>query len=647
VAVLNLGIVAKIDLAEVRAPFIRAGLIVAAIAIAVIAAGTMVFFTVTGPMIRRLQESETRFRQLAENIKEVFWINDAETQAVVYMSPAYEEVWGSKCEKVYEQPEDWIDSIHPDDRERVKKAYYENAKKGEYSEEFRIVRPDGEERWILDRGFPVLDERGEAYRIAGIAEDITERKKVEEALLLNERRLTEAQRTGRIGDWSLNVESGTLHWSDEIYRIFGHEPGAFKPSYDRFFAAVHPEDIDKVKESEGKAFAKEGNHSVDHRIILPDGTVRWVHEEAVATLDKHGKATELAGTVQDITERKQAEEKVRRERKRANEYLAIAEAIIVCLDRTGGVTLINRRGLDVLGYEEDEMIGRNWFETTVPKDQAKEVQTVHAKVCSREIAAVEYIENEVLTKSGELRSIYWHNATLKDDNDAIIGSVSSGQDITERKRAEDRIKASLAEKKVLLKEVHHRVKNNLQTICSMLALQARAGRSKEVANALGDSERRIRVMAQVHENLCRSDDLGSIDALNYLRSIIQDIEESQLDGTGQVSFSDDIEDIVLDIDLAVPIGQIVSEMLSNCLKHAFPDGGSGNVRVSLKRLNGGDIELSVADDGVGLPEDFDIAGSKSLGLQLIDTLSMMIKGELSIGEPPGASFHIVFNGERP
>ncbi|MDP6262962.1 MAG: ATP-binding protein, partial [Rhodospirillales bacterium] len=159
--------------------------------------------------------------------------------------------------------------------------------------------------------------------------------------------------------------------------------------------------------------------------------------------------------------------------------------------------------------------------------------------------------------------------------------------------------------------------------------------------------RRIRVMAQVHENLCRSDDLGSIDALNYLRSIIQDIEESQLDGTGQVSFSDDIEDIVLDIDLAVPIGQIVSEMLSNCLKHAFPDGGSGNVRVSLKRLNGGDIELSVADDGVGLPEDFDIAGSKSLGLQLIDTLSMMIKGELSIGEPPGASFHIVFNGERP
>ena len=108
-------------------------------------------------------------------------------------------------------------------------------------------------------------------------------------LLRNEQRLTVAQKIGKMGSWWFNLETGALHWSDEIYRIFGHEPGAFKPSYDRFYTAVHPEDIDNVKKSERKAFVKKSHHSVDHRIILPGGAVRWVHAEAVATPRSEGK----------------------------------------------------------------------------------------------------------------------------------------------------------------------------------------------------------------------------------------------------------------------------------------------------------------------------------------------------------------------
>ncbi|MEE8394206.1 MAG: histidine kinase dimerization/phosphoacceptor domain -containing protein [Rhodospirillales bacterium] len=353
----------------------------------------------------------------------------------------------------------------------------------------------------------------------------------------------------------------------------------------------------------------------------------------------------LASRDERIAAHKRAEKKILKEQERANEYLAIAEAIIVCLDRAGRVTLINRRGLDLLGYEEDEIIGVNWFETVIHKAQVNEVQAVHAKVCSGEIEPVEYFENEVLTKSGERRCIYWHNTILKDDNGVIIGSLSSGQDVTERKLAEEKIKASLSEKEVLLQEIHHRVKNNLQVISSMLALQARAEGDERITKALLDSERRVRVMAQVHENLYRSDDLARIDARSYLKSIADDVKESQLEGSERVLLNIHIDEIILDIEQAIPIGQIVSELLSNAVKHAFPDGRSGTVELSFKRLNGGDIELSVADDGIGMPEDIDIAGSRTLGLQLIDTLSMMIKGELIVSGPPGTCFKVVFKGD--
>jgi two-component sensor histidine kinase len=235
---------------------------------------------------------------------------------------------------------------------------------------------------------------------------------------------------------------------------------------------------------------------------------------------------------------------------------------------------------------------------------------------------------------------------VKDADGKIIQMVGIAQDITERKQAEDKIKASLMEKEVLLQEIHHRVKNNLQIISSMLALQARVGASKETAEALLDSERRIRVMAQVHENLYRSDDLSHISADNYLKSIIHGVRESQLDGADRHIFKDDIDQIILDIDMAIPLGQIISEVLSNSLKHAFPNGKSGTINLSLKKVDGENIELVVSDDGIGLPKDFAMANSKTLGLQLIEALTTMIKGKLTVGGPPGACFQISFKGEQ-
>jgi PAS domain S-box-containing protein len=206
VAELDLGIVAKIDIAEVRAPFIRAGLWAAGSALLVILLGSALFLRVSNPILKRFQdlyeksqhelaerkraeeasaESEQRFRQLAEHIQEVFWLGTPDWQEVIYVSPAYESLWGRTCESLYREPFSWLDAVAEQDRERVLEVIDRRAA-GEVAEaafpEYRVVRPDGSFRWVLARAFPIRNERGDIYRIAGIAEDISDRKLAEEAL---------------------------------------------------------------------------------------------------------------------------------------------------------------------------------------------------------------------------------------------------------------------------------------------------------------------------------------------------------------------------------------------------------------------------------------------------------------------------------
>ena len=138
-----------------------------------------------------LQQSETRFRQLAESVRECFWVTEVGTWEVLYVSPAYERIWGQKCSHLYASPQAWLDGIHPNDRDRVASAFHEDATTGNYHEEYRVVRPDGEIRWVSDRGVPIYDETGSAIRVAGIAEDITTRRQLEQevaAISSHERR---------------------------------------------------------------------------------------------------------------------------------------------------------------------------------------------------------------------------------------------------------------------------------------------------------------------------------------------------------------------------------------------------------------------------------------------------------------------------
>ena len=216
------------------------------------------------------------------------------------------------------------------------------------------------------------------------------------------------------------------------------------------------------------------------------------------------------------------------------------------------------------------------------------------------------------------------------------------RDITERKRAEERIRASLKEKEVLLKEIHHRVKNNLQIISSLLYLQASRTEHAGAVSALRESRNRIKSMALIHERLYQSANLASVDMGEYTRNLVSDLQRSYRIEESAVRLRLNIQDIPLGITEAIPCGLIINELVSNALKHAFPKGRAGEVTIGLRRATANRTTLTVSDNGIGFPEQMDFRKSPSLGLTLINSLVEQLGGTIDLDRRGGTTFTITF-----
>lgn len=217
------------------------------------------------------------------------------------------------------------------------------------------------------------------------------------------------------------------------------------------------------------------------------------------------------------------------------------------------------------------------------------------------------------------------------------------QEITERKRAEEQVKASLKEKEVLLKEIHHRVKNNMQVISSLLSLQSRYIKDKQALELVKKSRDRVLSMALVHEKLYQSQDMARIDFAKYIKSLAQSLYQSYKTNMERIALEIRVESVFLGIDWAIPCGLIINELVSNALKHAFPLSweGKGKIEISLNQTNDNEIELIVRDNGVGLPKGLDIRCSETLGLHLIVILvEDQLKGKIELNRRRGTEFKI-------
>jgi two-component sensor histidine kinase len=206
---------------------------------------------------------------------------------------------------------------------------------------------------------------------------------------------------------------------------------------------------------------------------------------------------------------------------------------------------------------------------------------------------------------------------------------------------EDRIQEDIREKNVMLKEIHHRVKNNLQIIVSLLNLQSGKTRERKILDAFEEIRHRVYSMALLHEKLYKSDNLADVPFKDYLSTLCRNLV-SAFGAAGRIRLDFDLEGIDLGIDTAVPCGLIVNELITNAIKHAFPKGRKGRIAVGFRRKDDKSVELTVADDGVGVPAGFDVAKAESLGLKIIQILTDQIDGKMHVRTRKGSSFRLVF-----
>jgi len=312
---------------------------------------------------------------------------------------------------------------------------------------------------------------------------------------------------------------------------------------------------------------------------------------------------------------------------------------IVLYNEKGTLLMFNHEFEKISGYSKDELEDkRNWREF-IHKDDLAKINEYNRLIFTDPNQAPNSYETRLVDNYGIAKDVILNMAMIPGEKLVLASLV----DITERKKAERLLEESLKEKEILLREIHHRVKNNMQIISSLLNLQGSCVVGEETIDVLKDSQGRVKSMAMVHENLYQSPTLSDINFKPYIENLIKDILNSYGIQEGTIKTKLEIDEIRLDIDTAIPCGLIINELVTNSVKYAFPQG-KGTITIKLKSSSD-EVELTIADNGIGIPKDFDYKNIDSLGLQLVNILVKQLNGKITLERSQGTRFKIKFNNE--
>lgn len=324
--------------------------------------------------------------------------------------------------------------------------------------------------------------------------------------------------------------------------------------------------------------------------------------------------------------------------------LEISADGIISTDAEHKIVVFSKGAQDIFGYTREEALGQP-LNLLLPES----FHRVHSE--QMQAFADDDVESRFM---GERREVFGRRkngeefhieaSIAKFSVDGKLYFTAIVRDVTGRRIQEQQMRRSLEEKEVLLKEVHHRVKNNLQLISSLLNLQARKSQDRAVSSAIEESQARIRTIALVHELLYRSDDLSRVNFAQYVKKLVANLLQS-LCPDGKIHASIEAEPVELDIDKAVASGLIVNELVTNSLKHAFKADDKGEITVRLKRNQRGECVLSVHDNGCGLAQDIDLIHSQTLGVRLVTNLTRQLNGRVEFLRDSGTTVSVVFGVE--
>jgi PAS domain S-box-containing protein len=529
---------------------------------------------------------------------------------------------------------------HPDDLD-IDLNYAHQLLNGEirsYQMEKRYIHKQGHIVWVLLNGSLVRQPQGQPLHFIAQIKDISDRKQAE--LEITRSRDLKQAIFNESADAIFLVNPETLLTFDcnrravELFEASSPEELIGIEGHTLQRQQFTPEEMAVIVE----AINTQGIWSKEIEYISKTGRLFWGNL-AVKRINVVDQAVNLV-RVTDITERKQAQKQQELQAVITNN---MAEGICLVRVDDGTIVYANPKFNRMFGYAPGELNGQHVSVVNYASDHisAEEVNRIITQSVMENGEVTYEVQN--VKKDG---TPFWCRATTSEFEHPDYGSVlvAVQQDITEHKQAEEQIKNSLKEKDVLLKEIHHRVKNNLQIVSSLLQMQSRRTQEPQAIEVLRDSKNRIASIALVHEKLYRSEDLANIDFGQYIPDLTTHLFDTYDVSSTTVSLNIQVDNISLQIDTAIPCGLIINELVSNSLKYAFPPPRKGEIQVQFYANNDNNLTLIIRDNGIGIPETFDIETTQSLGLTLVQGLVEQIEGTLELNRSQGTEFKITFPG---
>ncbi len=648
--------------------------------------------------LNRLRESDERVRRLFMAAHTGLIIHDK--GVIIEANPSVTEMTGHDWRDLIGN--NGIDLIAPEWRVLVMSKIREES---EEAYEAECLRKDGARMWVQFQGRSYF-HRGRTLRLTEMR-DISLRKKFEDSLKISHERLSRTEKIAHIGSWEMDIASGKANWSDEFFRICGYEPGALIPSAENGFAIIHPDDREKAARAVRDSIESGRPYDIEKRIVRPDGTTVWVHSCGEVIYGKDGTPVKLVGSFLDINARKHAEDELARNIKlldsvRKAQTFFINEGdpdetfhalLDILTDASGsmfgfldevlrdpdGVPFKRSLAISDISWDwesrhlYDKLISRN-REFRALKNLAGLPALTGLLVISNSPGddprsgglppghpPIKSFMGIPMFARGDLVGVAGvaNRTGGYTENDAVFleplinACASIMLAVRSKKRERENTLAlqnSLFEKEVMLREIHHRVKNNIQIIISLLNLQARRSCHEPSIAVLKDSTARIRAMALVHEKLYRSDSLSRVNFHEYLRSITTELSQSYGNPEHPVDIEIHAGNVYFPIDQAIPCGLIINELITNSFKYAFwgRECGDNKISISIVTHENNRFEITIRDNGVGVPVAAFESQSESLGLTIAKLLADQLGGELHIYTQEGTTAVLSFilhNGE--
>jgi len=615
------------------------------------------------------------------------------TSCVPYASPNLADLCGINPEEVLHDASSLFDSVHLEDRQRVMQSVEYSAKTmSAWHGEFRIRHPRKGERWIEGSATITQDPDGSLVWY-GFVTDISDRKRFEtdqnfllqldsnlqsanssEAIVAVATRMLathfcvprcslssinlsrkEAPVLGVYADGVVSYQPATHPWT-----TWGFERGIAHLSEGNTMTITDTSADPLTAPHYANTFEPLGITSFLIVPLLRAG--QWVAVLAISHSQPRTwvqREVDLARVAAErIWPAYEAARAVAAERL-TNESLAVSEERLRCALQSGSLGIWEQnyltrkiywdeRAKSIFGFPLDLQVTWNAIMSRVhPDDLDAAREAIQVLVDANGTGRFEFVHRlKVSGEDVEPRHIFAQGQTYfsgEGANRRPVRSIGTVQDITERKLSEAKLRRSLEEKQILLQEVHHRVKNNLQIISSLLSMQSNLIEDKLAVAKLVDSERRVRSMAMIHEHLYRQEDMSSIDLFEYARDLVAELFYS-ISGNPLLTFRFEGSPVIIALEQAIPCGLMLNELITNAVKYAYPDGG-GEILI---KLSSDDefVSLSVSDYGIGLPSDFNPNTSQSLGMTIVQVLTQQLDGDLEINGSSGASFTARFPNRR-